>query len=261
MTKTEFGLQGRAAIVTGAAAGIGLAATKRLLDEGVSVLGFDLPDADFDALETLQSVGAAKVVRFEGDVADEGSWQDAVTRADEAFGRIDILFNNAGIPGPTVDVLNYPVDAFDKVTAVNVRGAYLGLQKVGRYMKEKKAGVIVSTSSISGFGGGGNIFAYTTSKFALNGMTQSAAIALAPHGVRVLAIAPCPTATDMMFNLERKLSPDAPEAVRPRFTQGIPLGRYGEPEEIAAVLAFLVSNEASFMTGAVVPVDGGVLAR
>jgi NAD(P)-dependent dehydrogenase (short-subunit alcohol dehydrogenase family) len=128
-------------------------------------------------------------------------------------------------------------------------------------MRGNRRGVIVNTSSVSAFGGTGSIFGYTASKFAVNGMTKSAAVALAPHGVRVLAVCPSPTATEMMFQLERRVSPQDPEAARPRLAQGIPMGRYGTPEEVAEVLAFLVSDAAGFMTGALVPVDGGTLAK
>jgi NAD(P)-dependent dehydrogenase (short-subunit alcohol dehydrogenase family) len=128
-------------------------------------------------------------------------------------------------------------------------------------MQANGSGVIVNTSSVSGFGGSGNIFGYAASKFAVNGMTKSAAVALASQGVRVLALCPSPTATEMMFQLERRISPDDPEAARPRLAQGIPMGRYGTPEEVAEVLAFLVSDRAAFMTGALVPVDGGTLAK
>ena len=175
--------------------------------------------------------------------------------------RIDILFNNAGISGAIANVLDYSEDEFDRIMAVNVKGVFLGLKHVGQHMQANRRGVIVNTSSVSGFGVSGNIFGYTASKFAVNGMTKSAAIALAPHGVRVLAICPSPTATEMMFQLERRLSPDDPEAARPQLAQGIPMGRYGTPEEVAEVLAFLVSDAASFITGALVPVDGGTLAK
>lgn len=261
MEESKFGLQGRSALVTGAARGIGLAACERLAMEGVDIIAFDQTEASFKAVQAVAERTGQRIVPFRGDVSNPEDWDGAVTLGKDEFGQIDILFNNAGISGPIKNVLDYPEEAFDRVIAVNVRGVYLGLQRVGRHMRDRKAGVIVNTSSISGFGGGGNIFAYTASKFAVNGMTQSAAIALAPFGVRVLAIVPCPTATEMMFQLERKLSPGEPEAARPGFTQNIPLGRYGEPEEIASVLAFLVSDQASFMTGALVPVDGGVRAK
>ena len=249
-------LAGRVAIVTGGARGIGLAAVERLCAGGASVLAFDRPDADFAA-----ALGTGRVASFGGDVANAADWQGAIDVALTLGERIDILFNNAGISGAIANALDYPEDEFDRIMAVNVKGVFLGLKHVGQHMQANRRGVIVNTSSVSGFGGSGNIFGYTASKFAVNGMTKSAAIALAPHGVRVLAICPSPTATEMMFQLERRLSPDNPEVARPQLAQGIPMGRYGTPEEVAEVLAFLVSDAASFMTGALVPVDGGTLAK
>lgn len=253
---TGSSLVGRVAIVTGAARGIGLAAVRRLCAEGATVLAFDLPGADL--AEALRS---GSVTGFAGDVSRSADWEAAVARALTLGGRIDILFNNAGIAGAIADVIDYPEDEFDRVIAVNLKGVFLGLQHVGRHMRANRRGVIVNTSSVSAFGGTGSIFGYTASKFAVNGMTKSAAVALAPHGVRVLAICPSPTATEMMFQLERRVSPQDPEAARPRLAQGIPMGRYGTPEEVAELLAFLVSDAAGFMTGALVPVDGGTLAK
>ena len=261
MTQSSSPLAGRVAIVTGAARGIGLAAVRRLVADGASVLAFDREGADFAASLACATADAA-VISYAGDVSREADWDEAVAAALALTGRIDILFNNAGISGGFENLLDYPAEAFDEVIAVNVRGVFLGMQKVGRTMQQHGSGVIVNVSSVSGFGGGGGgIFAYVASKFAVNGMTKAAAMTMAKHGVRVLAICPCPTETEMMFQLERKVSPDNPEAARPGLAQGIPLGRYGKPEEIAEVLAFLVSDRAAFMTGALVPVDGGVLAK
>lgn len=261
MTQSLKPLAGRVAIVTGAARGIGLAALRRLVADGASVLAFDQTDADLSAA-LLAATGTAQVIGYRGDVARESDWASAVDTALALNGRIDILFNNAGISGGFENVLDTPPDQFDGVIAVNVRGVFLGMQHVGRVMQTQGKGVIVNVSSVSGFGGGtGAIFAYVTSKFAVNGMTKAAATTLAKFGVRVLAICPCPTETEMMFQVERRYSPDNPAAARPGLSQGIPLGRYGKPEEIADVLAFLVSDQAGFMTGALIPVDGGVLAK
>lgn len=249
-------LKDRVAIVTGAARGIGLAAVRRLCQDGARVVAFDRPEADFSA-----ALAVGQVAAYRGDVVEATDWDAAIALGVSLGGRIDILFNNAGIGGAIANVLDYPEDDFDRVMAVNVKGVYLGLKHVGRHMQANRSGVIVNTSSVSGFGGSGNIFGYAASKFAVNGMTKSAAVALASQGVRVLALCPSPTATEMMFQLERRISPDDPEAARPRLAQGIPMGRYGTPEEVAEVLAFLVSDRAAFMTGALVPVDGGTLAK
>lgn len=249
-------LKDRVAIVTGAARGIGLAAVRRLCQDGARVVAFDRPEADFGA-----ALAAGQVAAHRGDVVEAADWDAAIALGLTLGGRIDILFNNAGIGGAIANVLDYPEDDFDRVMAVNVKGVYLGLKHVGRHMQANRSGVIVNTSSVSGFGGSGNIFGYAASKSAVNGMTKSAAVALASQGVRVLALCPSPTATEMMFQLERRISPEDPEAARPRLAQGIPMGRYGTPEEVAEALAFLVSDRAAFMTGALVPVDGGTLAK
>ncbi|MEM8918523.1 MAG: SDR family oxidoreductase [Pseudomonadota bacterium] len=256
----SYGLNGKSAIVTGAARGIGLESVRSLVQEGVSVLAFDRAESDYSELLELNEQDSVLVRGFQGDVSDPDDWERALHAGIEAFGKIDILFNNAGIPGEFKNVIDYPLETFDRVMSVNVRGVFLGIQTISRHMVEQKSGVIVNTSSTSGFGGAGDIFAYTTSKHAVNGITKSAARSLATHGVRVLGIAPGRTATEMMFRIERGLSPNNPEAARPALSQGIPLGRYGNPEEVAAALLFLVSNEASFITGSIIPVDGGTLA-
>jgi 3alpha(or 20beta)-hydroxysteroid dehydrogenase len=256
-----LGLRGRAAIVTGGARGIGLAAVDRLANEGVDVLVWDLPSADFSAARALATTASGRVAIFEGDVCRADDWQKAIETALAYFGRLDVLFSNAGISGPTNPVSRYDDDAFDAVMAVNCRGIFLGLKYVGNHLAQQGGGVIVNVSSITGLGGGGNVFAYTASKHAVVGMTKSAALHYADKRVRVLAICPCPTDTDMMAFAERSIAPDDPASARPLMTQHIPLQRYGKPSEIASVLAFLISDQAAFMTGTIVPVDGGMMAR
>ena len=195
----------------------------------------------------------------EGDVGVVADWERVVGLAVDELGRLDVLVNNAGIAGVTSPIVDYPEDVFDRVMLVNIRGVFLGIKYAAKVM-QTNGGAIINISSVSGLSGSRAILPYTASKHAVIGMTKVAALELASHGIRVNAVCPAPTATEMMFNLERTQSPDNPTAVRERFAASIPLGRYGEPSEIAAAVAFLASSESSFMTGAAVVVDGGLLA-
>jgi NAD(P)-dependent dehydrogenase (short-subunit alcohol dehydrogenase family) len=257
---TAAKLEGRIAIITGAARGIGLAAVKRLAEDGADIVAFDLPGSPLsDAVKIAESAGR-RAVAYEGDVSQTEAWQGVIDAANTEFGRIDILFNNAGISGYLAGPLEYPDDEFDRIMAINVRGVFLGMKYVGNAMKET-GGNIVNTSSISGFGGGGKIIGYNASKHAVNGMTKTAAIHFAPMGIRVNAVCPSPTDTDMVDELADTVSPDDPAAFKKQFVSSNPLGRICQPEEVAAVVSFLVSDDASYINGALVPVDGGVLAR
>jgi len=142
-----------------------------------------------------------------------------------------------------------------------VRGVFLGTKIAGQAIIAGGAGgAIINIASVSGLGGSRFTSAYTASKHAVLGLTKVAALEFARNGIRINAVCPAPTATDMVFNLEKSLSPDDPEAVRKRLAASIPMGRYGEPSEIAAAVAFLASADASFMTGSAMLLDGGLQA-
>lgn len=255
----SYGLQDTVIIITGAANGIGLATLDLFLANGAKVVAFDLD-------KTALTAAAAKhpsdqIACICGDVANGDDWARAVDLGEARFGGIDALFNNAGISGPRATILDYPEAEFDRVMAVNVRGVFLGIQHAGKAMKARGKGAIVNTSSIVGFTGGRNINAYTASKHAVIGLTKAAAVELAPFNIRVNAVCPSPTATEMMFKLERELAPDNPESIRAAFAGNSPMNRYGEPGEVAAAVAWLCSDGASYVTGTAIPIDGGMVAR
>ncbi len=247
---------GRVALVTGAARGIGLSTVRLLSEQGVRIAAFDLPGSDWS--DVTQAAGTSALL-IEGDVANSADWERCISQTLAQFSQLDVLVNNAGISGALCSLTRYDDDVFDKVMNVNVKGVYLGL-KHGAGAMGTRGGSIVNVSSVSGIGGGRFTIAYTASKHAVVGMTKLAAAELAPKNIRVNAVCPAPTATEMMFSMERTHSPDDPEAVRRAMTGMIPLGRYGEPSEIAAVIVFMASDAASFMTGTAVPVDGGLKA-
>jgi NAD(P)-dependent dehydrogenase (short-subunit alcohol dehydrogenase family) len=258
---TRISLEGRTALVTGAAQGIGAAAVARLAEAGADVVGMDLPGADFEEPRAAAAAFGRRFVGLEGDVASEGDWRRILGEVETTFGRLDILVNNAGVSGPIGPLVDCSTEAFDRVQAVNGRGVFLGMKLAFPLLKASGAGAVVNIASVSGLGGGQRTVAYTASKHAVVGMTYLAAAEFAPDGVRVNAVCPAPTATDMIARLENHYRPEAPEAFRAEFVKMIPMGRYGEPFEIADAIAFLASDAASFITGAALPVDGGCKAR
>ncbi|MPZ98484.1 MAG: glucose 1-dehydrogenase [Dehalococcoidia bacterium] len=253
--------EGKVAVITGAAGGIGRAAARRFASEGAKVVLVDLPGTTIE--ETVAAVdhagGESHVVRADVTKADEvrGYVRETVSR----FGRIDCFFNNAGILGPVANLFDYPEDAFDRVLQVNVKGVWLGLREVAPVMRERGGGAIVNTASVAGLQGTPTLFAYGASKHAVVGMTKSAALTLGAAGIRVNAVCPTLIDTPMALELERGHNADHPEAVRQNIERQNPLGRYGTPDEVAALVAFLCSDDAAFINGAAYPIDGGSRAR
>jgi glucose 1-dehydrogenase len=250
-------LTGKVAIVTGGAKGIGLACAERLSAEGARVVIADIEEAAGEAAAAEMSSSDREALFVHCDVSKKLDIRNLVTATVTACGSIDILLNNAGIvaAGEFLDISEYD---FDRVLAVNLKGAFLVGQSVARQMVEQvnaggKPGSIINMSSINAVVAIANQVPYSISKGGMNQLTKVMALALAPHGIRVNAIGPGSIMTDILKSVA------SDEEARRRILSRTPLGRIGEPAEIAAVAAFLASDDASYITGQTIYADGGRL--
>jgi len=249
-------LEGRVAIVTGGAMGIGRAIAERYLAEGASVVMADVDDTEGQAAEAaMKEAGPARYIRC--NVANKLDVHNLLTQAIEEFGHVDILVNNAGILA-TGDFLTLSEEDFDRVIAVNLKGSFLCGQAVAAHMVERVAagerpGCIVNMSSVNAVFAIATQVPYTVSKGGINQLTKVMALALAPHGIRVNAIGP----GSIMTRILQAVANDP--AAFERILSRTPLGRIGEPSEIAGVATFLASDDASYVTGQTIYADGGRL--
>ena len=251
-------LDGRVAVITGGSGGIGRAAAKRFVDEGAKVLLVDLEERALRS--AVDAIGENHASSVCADVASDEDTQRYVKTAVERYSRIDIYLANAGVEGNIKPISDYPIEVFDRVIAVNVRGVWLGLKHVIPVMAKGGGGSIVITSSTSGVHGYAGVSAYVTSKHAVIGMMRTAALECAPLKIRVNTVNPAPIETRMMRSLEEQFVPGHPGQAKEQMQSTIPLGRYGQPEEVAEVMLFLASDQSSFCTGSIYMVDGGVSA-
>ena len=248
-------LDAKVAIITGGAGGIGIAAARRFIAEGAEVL---LVDIDEEALiEVCEGIGSNRLSYTVADVASVEDNRRMVKVAEQRYGGVDILLANAGILGDTETIEHYDVARLDQVLAVNIKGPFLGLQAVIPAMRRRKGGSVVITSSIVGVKGAARLAPYVTSKHAVMGLMRSAARELAGDGIRVNTVNPSQTETRMMRSLEQGMNPDDPQRAQALMTANIPLQRYGQPEDVASVMLFLASDDASFITGSSYMADGG----
>jgi NAD(P)-dependent dehydrogenase (short-subunit alcohol dehydrogenase family) len=252
----RLGLRDRVAFITGAAHGIGRATALELSAGGAAVVIADIDPAAASEVAARIEDSGGRATAAELDIANEPAVDKAIGTALSEFGRIDILVNNAGF-GARMPTVALETDAWRRVLAVGLDGAFLCSRSVGRHMIERGAGVIVNVSSIMGLSGGGLYpnLAYHAAKGALVSMTRALALEWAPHGIRVNAVAP----TFARTRLTESLLSDA--AMQTAILDATPLGRLVEPEEVAFAIRFLVSDAAAMITGHTLPVDGGWLAR
>jgi NAD(P)-dependent dehydrogenase (short-subunit alcohol dehydrogenase family) len=253
-------LDGKVAIITGGSGGIGLAAGRLFAREGArGVLLVDLQEEPLK--NAVQSIGGAAVSYMVADVTQPEQVQAYVRTAVERYGGVDISLQNAGIEGVVQPITDYPIDIFDKVLAVNVRGVWLGLKYLMPEMQKRGGGSIIITSSVAGIRGTPGVSAYITSKHAVIGLMRTAALEGAEHNIRVNTVNPAPIETRMIRSLEEGFAPGEAARAKERIAATVPLRRYGSPEEVANIMLFLASDESSYCTGGVYMVDGGISAR
>ncbi len=253
---SESGMSGRLAgksvVITGAASGIGRATAERFAAEGASLVLNDRESAALNSLAATLNSNGGKTQAVSGDVSREADVRRLMDAAVQAHGGIDILIANAGVI-PEADLATATAELWDRTMATNARGMFLCCKYAAEIMVKRGKGAIVCLSSISAFAGQPGQAVYGPSKFVASGLTRHLAIDLAAKGVRVNAVAPGTIATPAVARM-------AKEGID-KVVKLHPLGRMGRPEEVASAILFLASDEASFITGAVLPVDGGYLAQ
>lgn len=251
-------LAGKIAIVTGGAGGIGKATAKKFLAEGAKVTIVDISEEQVISVkEEFNSLG--QVLAISADVTKEEDVKKYITQTINKFGKIDILFNNAGIIGEKAFIHEQDVKNIDNVFNVNVRSVFLGTKYAVENMMKNGGGSIINTASVDSFRGAPTQVAYSLSKHAVVGITKTAALEYAKYNIRVNSIHPSPVNTNMMRYVEKN-SQDA-ENAKANYEKAIPLERYAEPEEIAELVTFLSSDESRYITGSQYRIDGGMGAQ
>jgi NAD(P)-dependent dehydrogenase (short-subunit alcohol dehydrogenase family) len=249
-------LDGKVAVVTGAAGIIGTAAMRLLAERGARIVAVDRKERELQAaIRDLPE--AAEALAVPADVSSEDDVADYVRAAVEKFGTIDVFYNNAGIEGDIAPITKYPLEAFRRVLDVNVVGVFLGLKHVLPVMLKQNRGSIINTASIAGMIGSTDVAAYTASKHAVIGLTKSAALECSKTAVRVNCVCPGLIDSRMLSAILEGRNPGNAPVPNERIVERIPARRLGLASEVASVVAFLASDEASYVSGSAYTVDGG----
>jgi NAD(P)-dependent dehydrogenase (short-subunit alcohol dehydrogenase family) len=250
-------LEGKIAIITGAASGIGEAAVRKFVSEGATVVIADLQEEKGEALARSLAPNA---VFHRADVAVESDVQQLVQTTVQRFGRLDILYNNAGFGCGTKSISETPIEDFDSQIAVLLRGTFLGIKHAAQVMKPQKSGVIVNTSSVAGIGGGYSNHAYSAAKAGVISLTRSTALELGESGIRVNCLCPGNIATPIFVHGIPLSEPEVQQALGTiaAALSHNPLSRSGTPDDVASVALWLASDDSSFVTGQAIVIDGGM---
>jgi NAD(P)-dependent dehydrogenase (short-subunit alcohol dehydrogenase family) len=251
--------ENKVVIITGAAMGLGLAAAKELAARGFHLTLVDYNEKSLEAAkkEIADEFGSVKLLTVVADVSQEDAVKHYVDETVKTFGRIDGLYNNAGIEGRQAGMTEYDVDIFKKVIDINLMGVYYGMRHVLPVMQRQNYGRIVNVASVGGIRGVLNQVAYVASKHAVSGMTKNAALEYGRYGITTNAIAPGAILTPMVEEAFRQVNPNDPKAAETEYAQRNPVKRLGLPQEVAKVVAFLLSEDASYVNGQTIAIDGG----
>lgn len=252
-------LKNKVIIITGAAMGLGLAAAKELASHGASIILVDYNKKSLEEAkkELSKEFPDIKMTTVVADVSNESAVKNYVDETLKSFDRIDGLYNNAGIEGKQAGMTEYDVSIFKKVMDINLMGVYYGMRYVIPVMQKQKYGRIVNAASVGGIRGVLNQAPYVASKHAVLGMTKNAALEYGRYGINTNAIAPGAIFTPMVAEAFKQVNPNDPKAAEAEYAQRNPAKRLGLPHEVAKVVAFLLSEEASYVNGQTIAIDGG----
>lgn len=248
-------LEDKVAIVTGAASGIGRSTALALAREGAQVVVSDVDEAGGQETVRLIEQQGGEAIFVKTDVSDPGAVEALVDKAVETYGRLDVMVNNAGIGGEQALLADYSLENWNRVIGINLSGVFYGMKYAIPAMLKSGGGSIINVASILGQVGFATAPAYVAAKHGIVGLTKNAALEYSAQGVRVNAVGPGFIRTPMIEQLEED------EATNQMLVSMHPIGRLGEPEEVAELIVWLASDKASFVTGSYYPVDGGYLAR
>jgi NAD(P)-dependent dehydrogenase (short-subunit alcohol dehydrogenase family) len=251
--------EGKSVIITGAGSGLGRAAAIQVAKEKGKLALVDLNAAGLQ--ETEKEIRAVapdtEILSLTANVANESEVQNYVSETLKRFGSIDGFFNNAGIEGKQNPTEDFGSDEFGKVVGINLTGVFYGLKHVLKVMREQGSGAVVNTASVGGIRGVGNQSGYAAAKQGVVGLTRNSAIEYGQHGIQINAIAPGAIMTPMVEGSLKQIDPENWEQVGQAFVEPNPMKRFGKPEEVGQLVAFLLSGDAGFINAAVIPIDGG----
>lgn len=250
---------GKVVLMTGAGSGLGRAAAIKVAQEGAKLSLVDLNSQGLEETkkQVLEVAPNAEVILITANVANEEEVKNYVNQTVGKFSRIDGFFNNAGIEGKQNLTEDFGSDEFQKVLSINLNGVFYGMKYVLKVMREQESGYIVNTASVGGHRGVGNQSGYSASKHGVVGLTRNSAVEYGQFGININAIAPGAIMTPMVEASLKQIGGDNWEEAGKEFVSVNPMKRFGKPEEVANVVAFLLSEDAGFVNAAVIPIDGG----